>query len=142
MYGKILLSLDLHDEPTWRTALPSAVAHAKAFGDELHLVYVVPDLPAGYVSLYVQDFSEEKLMDEAGCQFAAFADEHLPGDLTVHRHLEEGSVYKSILGVAEKIGAGLIMMASHRPQMSDYLLGPNAAKVVRHADCSVLVVRD
>jgi len=26
--------------------------------------------------------------------------------------------------------------------LRDYLLGPNAAKVVRHADCSVYVVRD
>ena len=142
MYGKILLSLDLHDEPTWRTALPTAIEQAQAFGDELHLVYVVPDLPAGYVSLYVKEFSEEKLVDEAARQFEAFAAENLPAGLTIYRHLEEGSVYKSILSVAKKIEAGLIMMASHRPQMSDYLLGPNAAKVVRHANCSVLVVRD
>ncbi|MBT6187404.1 MAG: universal stress protein, partial [Rhodospirillales bacterium] len=31
---------------------------------------------------------------------------------------------------------------SHRPALKDYLLGPNAAQVVRHADVSVLVVRD
>jgi nucleotide-binding universal stress UspA family protein len=33
-------------------------------------------------------------------------------------------------------------MGSHRPNMSDYLIGPNAARVVRHAPVSVLVVRD
>ncbi len=33
-------------------------------------------------------------------------------------------------------------IGSHRPELKDYLLGPNAARVVRHANCSVLVVRD
>jgi nucleotide-binding universal stress UspA family protein len=33
-------------------------------------------------------------------------------------------------------------MASHRPELSDYLLGPNAARIVRHAKQSVLVVRE
>ena len=47
----------------------------------------------------------------------------------------------AILDLAEKIGADLIVMASHRPELKDYLLGPNAARVVRHAECSVMVVR-
>jgi len=33
------------------------------------------------------------------------------------------------------------VLASHRPDLKDYLLGPNAARVVRHADRSVFVVR-
>ena len=36
----------------------------------------------------------------------------------------------------------LIVMGSHHPELKDYLLGPNAAKVMRHADCSVMVVRE
>ncbi|MCP3869045.1 MAG: universal stress protein, partial [Gammaproteobacteria bacterium] len=28
-----------------------------------------------------------------------------------------------------------------RPELKDFLLGPNAAKVVRHAECPVLVIR-
>ncbi|HDR2322894.1 TPA: universal stress protein, partial [Enterobacter roggenkampii] len=31
--------------------------------------------------------------------------------------------------------------ASHKPDISTYLLGSNAAAVVRHAKCPVLVVR-
>ena len=37
--------------------------------------------------------------------------------------------------------AELVIIASHRPDITTYLLGSNAAAVVRHADCSVLVVR-
>jgi nucleotide-binding universal stress UspA family protein len=33
-------------------------------------------------------------------------------------------------------------MGSGRPELADYLLGPNADKVVRHAKCSVMAVRE
>ena len=46
------------------------------------------------------------------------------------------------LSVAKQISCDLIVMASHRPGAKDFLLGPNAARVVRHANCSVTVVRD
>jgi nucleotide-binding universal stress UspA family protein len=44
--------------------------------------------------------------------------------------------------LAEKAGADLVVVGSHRPAMKDYLLGTNAARVVRHARCSVLVARE
>ena len=37
--------------------------------------------------------------------------------------------------------ADLIVIGSHRPAMSTYLLGSNAKTVARHATCSVLIVR-
>ena len=52
-----------------------------------------------------------------------------------------GNVYESIINVGKKIHADLIVMSAHRPELKDYLLGPNAARVVRHSDRSVLVVR-
>ena len=52
------------------------------------------------------------------------------------------SIYAEILGAAEEAEADLVVVGSHRPAMKDYLLGTNAARVVRHACCSVLVARD
>ena len=56
--------------------------------------------------------------------------------------METGGVYAGVLAVAERIGADLIVLAAHRPAMRDFLLGTNASRIVRHARCSVLVVRD
>ena len=47
-----------------------------------------------------------------------------------------------IITTAERMGADLIVMASHRPHMQDHLIGPNATKVVGHSSCTVMVVRD
>ena len=52
-----------------------------------------------------------------------------------------GHSYRTILTVADEIEADLIVIASHRPGLEDYFLGSVAAKVVRHAKCSVLVMR-
>ena len=42
---------------------------------------------------------------------------------------------------AEAWSADLIVVGSHSPSMSTYLLGSNAQNIVRHANCSVLVIR-
>ena len=52
------------------------------------------------------------------------------------------SIYAEILGVAEGAEADLAVIGSHRPATKDYMLGTNAARVVRHARCSVLVARE
>jgi universal stress protein F len=59
----------------------------------------------------------------------------------VHFHVKEGSPKDNILELAKTLPADLVIIASHRPDITTYLLGSNAAAVVRHADCSVLVVR-
>jgi len=46
-----------------------------------------------------------------------------------------------VLEEAEACKADLIVMGSHRPAMATYLLGSNAARIVRHAPCSVMVLR-
>jgi nucleotide-binding universal stress UspA family protein len=53
-----------------------------------------------------------------------------------------GGVYPEILAEADACGADLIVIGSHRPGMSTYLLGSNAKTVARHAKCSVLIVRE
>ena len=63
-------------------------------------------------------------------------------DLAMEQAIRHGSVYGEILRYARDVQADLIVMASHKPELKDFLLGPNAAHVVRHADCSVWVVRE
>jgi nucleotide-binding universal stress UspA family protein len=46
-----------------------------------------------------------------------------------------------ILEYAKTIAADLIVLGSHRPGLQDYFLGSTAARVVRHAECAVLVHR-
>ncbi|HEC5315972.1 TPA: universal stress protein UspF, partial [Citrobacter freundii] len=65
---------------------------------------------------------------------------NIPTD-RVHIHVAEGAPKDKILEIAKKLPADMVIIASHRPDITTYLLGSNAAAVVRHAECSVLVVR-
>lgn len=141
MYKKILLSVDLNDSASWEKALPVALEHCQAFGAQLHIVTVVPDLPMGIVNSYMAEDAGIRLIRTAKEGLAEFEETRIPAGFKVSPHVGHGTVYRVILEMAKKFGVDLIIMASHRPAMSDYLLGPNAARVVRHSDISVLVVR-
>ena len=136
MYKQILLAVDYDDEGSWRKALPLAVKEAEIHGAALTAVTVIPDviklpnLPANYG-------------DGAAAHVKATVEAMLAGqgaDIPVA--VRQGSIYHEILVEAHAQGADLIILASSKGDFPDYLLGPNAARVVRHANCSVLIVRE
>ncbi|HHB81325.1 MAG TPA: universal stress protein, partial [Aliiroseovarius sp.] len=86
------------------------------------------------------DFSQNAAQ-EARANLDTFLSSHIPEDVKAEGHVLHGPIYKEIIAAADSVKADIIVMASHRPEMQDYLLGPNAARVVRHAPQSVMVVR-
>ncbi|MCZ7600894.1 MAG: universal stress protein [Gammaproteobacteria bacterium] len=139
MYQSILLAIDLNDENSWRKALPTAVTYARTFGARLNIVTVVPEF--GMVRQFFPNDYEEELKTSVKAQLKAFTKEHVLEDVAVRRIVAHGTIYEEVIKASDKVEADLIIMASHRPELSDYLLGPNAARVVRHSRRSVLVVR-
>ena len=142
MYKNVLLSIDLDDESSWKKALPLSLEICEASGGQLHVLTVVPDFGMSIVGQYFPEGYEEKVAEKVLHALQGFIKEHVPDGVKVHHIVGEGTVYEVILKIAGKIDADLVVVAAHRPDLKDYLLGPNAARVVRHADCSVLVVRD
>jgi nucleotide-binding universal stress UspA family protein len=141
MFKKILLPIDLQQPSSWQKALPVVMEYCKAFDAELHLLTIFPDLPLEAYRLYLPEDTESRLAHEAASGLDDFIAEHVPEGVAVFKHVDTGTIYHCILETAERVGIDLIVMASHRPEMSDYLVGPNASRVVRHAKISVLVVR-
>ena len=142
MYKDILLPLDLSEDHVQARALPVALELCRTFGATLHVIYVVPSFGLAYVSQYFPEHTEEKMLQKATQQLRAFVDQHVPKEIPVQDIIGHGSIYKEIVAAAERINADLILMATHKPEMRDHLIGPNASKVVDHAKCSVLVVRN
>jgi nucleotide-binding universal stress UspA family protein len=142
MYQTILLPVDLNEESSWKKALPTALELCRLQGATLHVLTVIPDFGMAIVGSYFPDGYENRALAGADTALKEFITAHIPGDLDVAHDVGHGTVYEEILDTAKRIGAELIVMAAHRPGQADYLLGPNAARVVRHADCSVLVVRE
>jgi universal stress protein F len=138
----ILLPVDLSDEKSWRLALSEALALLRAHGGVLHVVSVLPDFGMAVVGNHFRDSFEAEALQRFGGALGDWVADHVPEDIEVHPHVLHGSIYDEILRAADKLKADVIVIGSHRPELKDYLLGPNAARVVRHAKQSVYVVRE
>jgi nucleotide-binding universal stress UspA family protein len=140
MFKKILVPIDISQSDGGATGLKSAVELADTTGAKLILLHVTADVPnlvaAQLPSNYLQAAQESAAKELEGIakklKLAA-------GNLEIQT--THGHAYSKILEAAKKEGVDLIVIASHQPGAADYLLGSCAAKVVRHAHCSVLVVR-
>lgn len=142
MYNSILIPIDLSEESSWRKALPTAVALARTFNTDLHVVTVVPDFGRSIVGSYFPKGYEQETLERATDMLKTFIDDNVPDEIACKGHIGHGTIYEEINKAADKLGCDLIVLSSHRPELKDYLLGPNAARVVRHARQSVLVVRE
>lgn len=141
MYTSILLPIDLSAEPSWKKAAPTAIQMARDYGAVVHVATVVPDFGMSVVGGYFSEDFEKDALHKTGEALNDWVAQHMPKDLEVHPHVLHGRVYDEIITAADRVGAEVIVMGSHRPELKDYLLGPNAARVVRHANQSVFVVR-
>ena len=141
MYKRIVLAVDLLEPTASPKGLAQAVELAKTGDGELRLVNVQPVMPATFMEYVPVDFDVEQ---ETRAKEAL--DVILGGiDLPAERKsaaTRAGGIYHELLEEASEWDADLIVVGSHRPVMSDYLLGSNAKTIVRHAQCSVLVVRE
>lgn len=140
MYSSILVAVDLDEPSSWKKSVPSALSLSRCFGARVTFVYVVPGSVLGIHAQW-SELGVRDILDSARHRLSRLADECAEG-AEVEIYVASGSVYGGILEAAEQCGADLIVLASHRPEMKDYLIGANASRVVRHARCSVMVVRD
>ncbi|GGE79371.1 universal stress protein UspA [Stappia taiwanensis] len=139
-FKHVMACVDLGDLPTSRQVITAAMETVTE-GDTLHVFTVVPDFGRSIVGSFFPDNFEEEAIEKARRALHAFMDTQVPKGTRVQAVIGHGNIYEEIIAAAEKVSADLIVIGSHRPELKDYLLGPNAARVVRHATTSVLVVR-
>ena len=137
MYKSILMAADPDAPGSWAKALPVSLALARCFGSRLTLCAVVPDTEA-VIEAEWSAAGYREMIEVAKAKLISLAED---ADIDIATVVGTGSIWSGIIDSAERVGADLIVLASHKPAMKDYLLGANASRVVRGAPCSVLVVR-
>ena len=136
MHKNILVPIDIAHLSEARMSIDIAINNVADDG-RIILLNVIEDIPKWAATQLVSG-TLEKSEQHARDELKAIAKEH---DAPIDVEIRMGHTYKIILDVATEIEADLIVIASHRPGFKDYYLGSTAAKVVRHAMCSVHVVR-
>ena len=141
MFQDILVPIDVEQESSWRSVLPLAAKLTIENKATLHVVAVIPPFGSTFVGgFFAKDFEEEVVSKVKARLVEIVSDAALSG-VTPKLHVTRGTIYEEILKTADQLDADLIVLAAQRPELRDFLLGPNAARVVRHATQSVFIVR-
>jgi universal stress protein F len=131
MYKHILVPIDLGDIGAAEQAINVAKHIARRDGARIGVISIVPAWPDDLAKV-PRDYQPD--LDS---YIAAVSDGFdIEGEIRVG-----GSISGRIIETIETRKIDLVVMASHDPKITDYLIGSNAAHVVLHAPCSVLVVR-
>jgi nucleotide-binding universal stress UspA family protein len=138
---RILVTTDFSDAS--RQALPPAIEFAGQFGSALVLVHVIPAALLGELSHMGIVFEQKRLAADALARLERFRETELPARLRVETALLEGSPAHQIVTFAKETEADLILIATHGlTGLKHFWLGSTAERVVHHAPCPVLVVRE
>ncbi|SDI22223.1 universal stress protein [Aliiruegeria lutimaris] len=141
MYKSILVAIDLNDGVSANRVAEAAFRLTRAYDAGLHIINVIPDFGMSVVGSYFSADQTKKMVADEERRFREWAAETVPEEIRYDLTVIKGHIYDNILKTADRIGADMIVLGSHKPELEDYLLGPNAARVVRHAKQSVFVVR-
>lgn len=136
MFKNILVPIDTGHVVEGKSIIDLAVQHA-ADDAKITLLNVVEDIP-NWAAVNLPADLIDKSIETVQSELKAIA---TSSGIKMDVEVRTGHSYNTILDVAEEKNIDLIIVASHRPGLQDYLMGSTAAKVVRHATCSVLVVR-
>ena len=136
MYDNILVAVD----PSHDARQDRALAVARKLAElptSLITAITVVDEPQGFVHDKLDHDARVRIADAAMRELRKQVGEEAEIK-TVVRH---GKPAAEIVRYAEETGTDCVIVASHRPGLKDYLLGSTAARVVRHAPCTVIVLR-
>lgn len=135
MYQNILVpvAFEAGRDPKKSIEIAKAIAEPGAKITALHVVeeipsYVAQYLPEGQMAANIHEIEELLASQLAGVD-------------GVDVKVVEGHAGHTIVEFAVKEKSDCIVIASHRPGLQDFFLGSTAARVVRHAPCSVHVLR-
>jgi len=139
----ILAPIDFSDAS--RAAVDVAADMASRFGAELLLVYVVPaipDLPKD-VSIFKEGDYDKSLENKDAQQLKELAATVANKNVKVRTELGTGDdVGMELVRIAENDHVDMIIIATHgMTGWREFAFGTVAEKVVKQADCPVLVLR-
>lgn len=142
MFKNILIPVDLAHEEQFSRLIAAAVLLISSSKAQIDLLYVDQSLmhQGSYPHLDNKTYAEHK--KDAKARLEYLIDTFASGHITCISHIRQGAAHDHIIEVAKEQQSDAILIMAKRPGIASYFLGSTAEKVVRHADCSVFVIRD
>ncbi len=124
-----------------------AVGMCQTFAAELHVLHVVPPPLSPDVSVIVpaevpMAFSEPEMLEASQNALDQLISQHLGDCEHIVRKVVFGNPWPTICKYAEENDVDLIVTTTHgRTGLSHVLIGSTAERIVQHAPCAVLTIK-
>jgi universal stress protein A len=138
----VLVPLDF-SRPSFK-ALEYALPLAERFGAKLHLVHAFDyDYPMSTLSAMPLAIPEEEITRRAKRRLQDVTKKYAIPLAPENCHVVKGRAYHAICQLARKLGSDLIITTTRgHTGLRHIFLGSTAERIVQHAPCGVLVVRE
>lgn len=137
MFKHILVAVDLE----YPALAEKAVQTAMAVGGEdakYIVMTVLPPIGGGIIASYLPQNYDKRLKAEMEDKLKTFMHERFP-NAALRYAVAHGPVYEEINLLAKQQHVDLVVVSASKPGSSG--LGPNAARVARYGENSVLIIR-
>ena len=141
---KILVPTDFSDQASYALEVAVSIAR-KSGGAEVHLYHVieVPDYPEITDIIAYRALGSTNVLEEIEKKLAQTAECEQDDDIEVTYSIDFDTPYEKISGKAADGKFDLVVIGSHGRQGIDRLLvGSTTEKVIQHAPCLVLTIKE
>lgn len=141
MYKNILFPVELEHTVEAEKALALAIAEARRSQATLTVLTAAPGFGMPIVASYFEANAVKGALKEVARHLKRYIADHVPEDIQTKAVVVEGNPGELILKQAQQDATDLIVIPSHNSKIENLFLGSVAAQVVRHATCTVTVVK-
>lgn len=143
MSNSVLCAVDLSNGEDDLKTIQTAARMAALEDSQLDVIAVMPAYGMPPVGAFFNEDHHDEMVAEGRKALDALITKALDAaqNEKVRHVIATGTAYDEVLKLASATDPWLIVVGARKSEVSDYLLGPNAARIVRHSNTSVYVVR-
>ncbi len=141
MFKNILVPLHLDYTENHEKLFAGALEVLDKKEGKLSLLYVNENRAHGSVYPILDEENEKHYNHNAFIELKNIAKKHSLPEEKISFNIRDGSAHREILEEARRIKADAIVMMATKPGLGSYFISSTSERVIRHAECSVFVIR-
>ncbi|MCC2646731.1 MAG: uspA [Rickettsiaceae bacterium] len=141
MFRNIVIPVDLTNNHLWEEIITKTLNIMDTTSGKIHIINIIPELGINFLEDYLPQEWIEKKKGESIAAIQKLIVNFIPQEIQVEHYVAKGGVSEEILNYANQVKADLIIVTAAKGYADDYIPGPNAKKIIKYAQTSVLVLR-
>ncbi len=141
MFKNILVPLHLEYEKNHEKLLKGALKVLDKEKGKITLLFVNEIASHGAISSVIDDQDKKNYDNDAVSKLQEIANKYSLPEKKLSYSIRNGSVHQEILEESKSIDSDAIVMMATKPGLKNYFISSTSERVIRHADCSVFVIR-